>query len=57
MASRIEAANKRAGTQFLVSEETYRLVEAQVEVGQQVRLSLPGKSGEYTLYEIGGLTS
>ena len=57
LANRIEAANKRAGTQFLVSEETYRLVEAQVEVGQKVKLSLPGKSGEYTLYEIKGISS
>jgi len=57
LASRIEAANKRAGTQFLVSEETYRLVEARVEVGQQVKLSLPGKSGEFTLYEIKGISS
>jgi len=57
LASRIEAANKLAGSQFLVSEETYRLVEAQVEVGQQVKLSLAGKSGEYTLYEIKGISS
>jgi len=55
LASRIEAANKRAGTRFLVSEETYDFVRDQVEVGQQVRLSLPGKSGEYSLYEIKGL--
>jgi len=57
LANRIEAANKRAGTQFLVSAETYRLVESQVEMGQKVKLSLPGKSGEYTLYEIKGIIS
>jgi adenylate cyclase len=57
MASRIEAANKGAGTQFLVSEETYRLVEPQVEVGRKVKVSLPGKSGEYSLYEIKGVIS
>ncbi|MEJ2071591.1 MAG: adenylate/guanylate cyclase domain-containing protein [Syntrophobacterales bacterium] len=57
LANRIETANKRAGTQFLVSEETYRLVESQVEVGQKVKLSLPGKSGEYSLYEIKGIIS
>jgi adenylate cyclase len=55
LASRIEAANKQAGTQFLVSEETYRLVEARVEVGRKVKLSLPGKSGQYSLYEITGI--
>jgi adenylate cyclase len=57
MASRVEAANKQAGTHFLVSEETYCLVEPQVEVGQKVKLSLPGKSGEYNLYEIKGIKS
>jgi adenylate cyclase len=55
LASRIEAANKQAGTQFLISEDTYALVKAQVKVGQCVRLTLPGKSGEYNLYEVVGL--
>jgi adenylate cyclase len=54
-ASRIEAANKQAGTQFLISEDTYTLVKAQVQVGQCVRLRLPGKSGKYNLYEVVGL--
>ena len=54
-ASRIEAANKQAGTQFLISEDTYALVKAQVRVGQRVRLPLPGKSGKYNLYEVTGL--
>ena len=55
LASRIESANKRAGTHFLISEETFSLVEAKVKVGQKVKLSLPGKSGEYNLYEIKGI--
>lgn len=54
-ASRVEAANKRAGTHFLVTEETYKLVQSQVEVGQKVKLTLPGKSGEHALYEIKGI--
>ncbi len=54
-ASRIEAANKQAGTQFLISEDTYALVKAQVRVGRRVRLPLPGKSGKYNLYEVTGL--
>ena len=54
-ASRIESANKQAGTQFLISEDTYALVKDQVRLGRQVRLTLPGKSGEYNLYEIVGL--
>ena len=54
-ASRIEAANKQAGTQFLISEDTYALVKAQIRVGKRVRLPLPGKSGKYNLYEVAGL--
>ncbi len=55
LASRIEAANKKAGTQFLISEDTYALVKDHVRVGQCTRLTLPGKSGKYTLYEVIGL--
>jgi adenylate cyclase len=55
LASRIEAANKQAGTQFLVSADMYALVKDRVRVGRRVRLALPGKSGEYDLYEVVGL--
>src|SRR5262249_1512950 len=51
-ASRVEGANKGAGTRLLISEETYRQVEGRVRVGRTVRVSLPGKSGQYTLYEV-----
>lgn len=54
-ASRIEAANKRAGTLFLISEDAYALVDAQVRVGRRVCFPLPGKSGKYSLYEVAGL--
>jgi adenylate cyclase len=54
-ASRIEAANKRAGTRFLISKDLYKLVKASVRVGKTARLSLPGKSGDHTLYEVVGL--
>ncbi len=55
LASRIEAANKKAGTQFLISEDTYALVKNRVRVGRCTRLTLPGKSGKYSLYEVIGL--
>ncbi|MCL4501653.1 MAG: adenylate/guanylate cyclase domain-containing protein [Deltaproteobacteria bacterium] len=55
LASRVETANKEAGTQFLISEDTYALVKDRVSLGRQVRLKLPGKSGKYNLYEIVGL--
>lgn len=56
-ASRVEAANKEAGTRFLVSEDMYWLVQDAAEFGKTVRLSLPGKVGEHTLYEVTGLTA
>jgi adenylate cyclase len=55
LASRIEAANKQAGTHFLISDATYALVKQEIQVGRQVRLTLPGKSGKYNLYEVVGL--
>ena len=54
-ASRIEAANKQAGTQFLISADTYALVKSHIQVGRSIRLTLPGKSGKYSLYEVIGL--
>lgn len=51
-ASRIESANKKANTSFLISEQTYAEVKEFVTVNPAVRLTLPGKSGEYTLYEV-----
>lgn len=55
LASRIETANKEAGTNFLISEDTYALVKDQVQVGKQAHVTLRGKSGKYRLYEVIGL--
>jgi adenylate cyclase len=55
LASRIEAANKKAGTNFLISEDTYALVKDRVQVGKRAHVTLPGKSGKYRLYEVTGL--
>jgi len=52
MASRIENANKRAGTRFLISQELYELLETELLVGKKVVGEIPGKSGEYQLYEV-----
>lgn len=54
-ASRIEAANKPAGTAFLISEETYVCVRERVRVGKRIPATIPGKTGEYILYEVIGL--
>jgi adenylate cyclase len=55
-ASRIESANKSAATELLISEATYDEVKDKVRVGKTVRVTISGKSGEYTLYEIVGLS-
>jgi adenylate cyclase len=55
VASRIETANKAADTAFLISEETYAEVQAQVQVNRRIRVTLPGKRGLYTLHEVIGL--
>lgn len=56
LASRIEAANKQAGTSLLVSEETCNEVKDRVQIGKTINATLPGKQGEYALYEVIGLT-
>ena len=52
VASRVEGANKEAGTRLLISEALYRLVEDKVEVLDFVRTRLRGTGERITLYEI-----
>lgn len=54
-ASRVESANKDAGTQFLISEETYQAVKDQIDCTKKIRVRLKGKSGEHDLYEVKGM--
>lgn len=56
LASRIESANKLIGTTLLVSESIYEQVREQVVINQCHQLQLPGKSGEYRLYEVVGMS-
>ncbi len=55
VASRIEAANKEAGTRLLISQALYDEVEDGVEIADFVRIRLRGTSDLITLYEVGGL--
>ncbi len=55
LASRIEAANKQVGTSLLISEETYQEIKELAIVNQCVLVEIPGKSGEYPLYEVVGM--
>ena len=55
VASRVEAANKDAGTRLLISAALYDQVEDKVEIADFVRIRLPGTSERITLHEIDGL--
>jgi len=56
-ASRIEAANKEMGTKFLISEDTYHQARDHVRANRCcIHVTLRGKSGEYVLYEVIGLS-
>lgn len=52
VASRIESANKDAGTRLLISEALYRQVEKQVEVTDYIRVRLRGTNERMSLYEV-----
>jgi adenylate cyclase len=56
LASRIESATKQAGARILISESAYNEVKDHVTAGKTVKASLAGKSGEYLLYEVIGLS-
>lgn len=56
VASRVEAANKEAGTRLLITERLYEAVKDKVEMTDFVRVRLRGTSDRITLYEIAGLT-
>ena len=55
VASRVEAANKEAGTRLLISEALYERVKDEVEMTDFVRVRLRGTSDRITLYEIAKL--
>jgi adenylate cyclase len=53
-ASRVEAANKTVGTNFLISDDAYRRAGHEVEVNQCPPWEIRGKTGVYQLYEVVG---
>jgi class 3 adenylate cyclase/nitrite reductase/ring-hydroxylating ferredoxin subunit len=55
VASRIEQANKEAGTRLLISEALYKEVESNVDVSDFLRVRLKGTEDRITLYEIADL--
>ena len=51
-ASRIESANKLAGTRLLVSDAVRERLGARFAIGRSVRVPIAGKSGEFDLHEV-----
>ncbi|MHC4909759.1 MAG: adenylate/guanylate cyclase domain-containing protein [Planctomycetota bacterium] len=52
VASRIEAANKEAGTRVLVSEPVIEHLRDRVETGRTADIALKGKTGTFRLFEV-----
>ena len=55
VASRVEAANKDAGTRLLISDALHEEVKDKVEVADFIRTRLPGTSDRMTLHEVARL--
>ena len=55
-ASRIESANKRFGTELLISNEVHRRIADRITVGRQIEHAvIEGKTGQHALHEVKGL--
>jgi adenylate cyclase len=53
-ASRIETANKIAGTRLLISDALYMQVGPGLRFGRTLHVPVHGKTGEYALHEVSG---
>ena len=55
-ASRIESANKKYGTELLISNEVHRRLADRITVGRQIKhVVIEGKAGQHVLHEVKGL--
>ena len=55
-ASRIERANKKYGTELLISNELHWLISDRITVGRRIEHALiEGKTGQHVLHEVKGL--
>jgi|WetSurSiteA1Bulk_404760.scaffolds.fasta_scaffold00532_11 adenylate cyclase len=52
---RIEASNKKLGTEFLISQDIYTIVHKHIRVNGPFMINITGKAGPHTLYEVAGL--
>ena len=57
-ASRIESANKKYGTELLISNDVHSQIAEKITIGRRIQhVVIEGKTGEHVLYEVGGLTT
>jgi adenylate cyclase len=55
-ASRIESANKKYGTELLVSDDVQSQIAERITIGRRIQhVVIEGKTGEHVLYEVKGL--
>ncbi len=55
LASRLESLNKELGTEILISEATYRMIEGKVTVNKFENVKVKGKQESLTVYEVTGI--
>jgi adenylate cyclase len=53
--SRIESINKQLGTQFLISEDIYAVIQKSIKINRTHKIKIRGKAGMHTVYEVVGL--
>lgn len=57
LASRIEQANKQAGTRLLISDSLHERVKESISVKDFIRVKLRGAGDRMTLYEVSGISA
>lgn len=55
-ASRVESANKEAGTRLLVSKPVYEAIKKNAVIGHSCQVAIKGKPGQHRLYEVVSLS-
>lgn len=55
LASRLESLNKELGTEILISENTYRMLEGKVSAKKYENVKIKGKQELLTVYEVTGI--
>ncbi|MCD4819243.1 MAG: adenylate/guanylate cyclase domain-containing protein [Candidatus Cloacimonetes bacterium] len=54
-ASRIESANKKIGSNFLISDDVYKLCPIRIMIDRSTSIKIRGKTGNFLLHEVVGI--